>query len=130
MNYSCEVDVWATGCVLGEMLTGEPLFSGNNNKEQFLKILHTLGPIPPEDLKVMGYAHHLNTPEFKVLGLEARLPSSSDPLMVDLLKKMLDYNPRRRIDPFQALTHPFFDELRSQKLLINNRQLPDFFDFR
>jgi len=32
---------------------------------------------------------------------------------VDLLKKVLRYSPLKRLTPFEALTHPFFDEIKS-----------------
>jgi serine/threonine protein kinase len=32
---------------------------------------------------------------------------------IDLLLALLDYDPGRRISAFQALAHPFFDELRN-----------------
>ena len=43
---------------------------------------------------------------------------------------MLDYNPKTRIDPFVALTHPYFDDLRAERVTINGRQVVDLFDFR
>ncbi len=32
--YSCGVDVWAVGCILAEMLTGQPLFPGSSSIDQ------------------------------------------------------------------------------------------------
>ena len=49
---------------------------------------------------------------------------------VDLISKLLVYNPERRLNPVEALAHPFFDELREQGTrLPNGSPLPDLFDF-
>ena len=34
--YEATVDVWAVGCLLPEMLTGEPLFPGDSGKKKFI----------------------------------------------------------------------------------------------
>ena len=41
--YSFEVDIWAVGCLLGEMTLGEPLFNGESEIEQLLKIFKFTG---------------------------------------------------------------------------------------
>ena len=49
---------------------------------------------------------------------------------INLIQKILVYNPDQRLKPLQALQHPFFDELREQgKKLPNGMALPDLFDF-
>jgi len=37
-EYSREVDVWAIGCIMGELLNGEPVFPGQSETDQLLKI--------------------------------------------------------------------------------------------
>ena len=39
------------------------------------------------------------------------------------------YNIQDRITPLQALAHPYFDELRKQRLTINGKKIVDLFDF-
>ena len=49
---------------------------------------------------------------------------------IDLISKILVYNPDRRLKPLEALLHPFFDELRDKNTkLPNGNPLPDLFDF-
>lgn len=128
-TYSCEIDVWAAGCVIGEMFLGEPLFCGNNNKEQFLRIIHILGPPSEADLKAMGYSHKIAFPKMTPLGLKKKLGPGVEPLAINLISQLLAYNPQTRISPFQALTHPYFDELRKHRILVNNRPLVNLFNF-
>ncbi len=39
------VDVWAVGCLLSEMLTGEPLFPGDSDIDQLFHITKCLGKL-------------------------------------------------------------------------------------
>jgi glycogen synthase kinase 3 beta len=49
---------------------------------------------------------------------------------VDLVTKILKYNPQQRPKPLKALQHQFFDDLRLQETKLPNGQpLPDLFDF-
>lgn len=54
---------------------------------------------------------------------------SADPLAIDLVSKLLVYQPNKRLMPYQALLHPYFNELRSQNCKINGNNLPDLFNF-
>lgn len=45
-SYDQEVDIWATGCIIGEMLDGQPMFPGDNTIDQIYHIVNLLGPFP------------------------------------------------------------------------------------
>ena len=49
LKYTAKVDIWSFGCILAELYTGEPLFPGNNEQEQFELILELLG-LPPRHI--------------------------------------------------------------------------------
>ncbi|XP_062394634.1 dual specificity tyrosine-phosphorylation-regulated kinase 1B isoform X2 [Sardina pilchardus] len=49
MPYDLAIDMWSLGCILVEMHTGEPLFSGSNEVDQMNKIVEVLG-IPPNHM--------------------------------------------------------------------------------
>ena len=128
-HYGCEVDTWAVGCVAAEMFLGEPLFQGSTNKEQFLRIVHVLGAPQKSDLQDMSYQHEISLPNFSPITLKKKLGQVAEPLAIDLMSKLLAYSPKTRITPFQALTHPYFDELRKHRLRINDRPVVDLFNF-
>lgn len=127
-NYGPEIDVWSMGCVIAEMFIGEPIFTGKNSKDQFVKIMSVLGTPTPEDIYTMNPNIQTNLPQVKPVGLKRRF-KNPDPLMLDLLSKILVYNPKKRPKPFEILSHSYFDELRIQKLTINGRTVTDLFDF-
>lgn len=56
--------------------------------------------------------------------------SKTPPEAIDLISRLLVYNPARRLSPIDALQHTFFDELREQSTrLPNGSALPPLFDF-
>ena len=61
--YDLAIDMWSLGCILVEMHTGEPLFSGANEVDQVNKIVEVLG-VPPKHVldqapKVKKFFHKL-----------------------------------------------------------------------
>ena len=47
-DYSCAVDLWAVGAIFGEMLLGKPMFPGNNDIEQIVRVAKVRGSISRE----------------------------------------------------------------------------------
>lgn len=127
-RYGCAIDVWAIGCVIAEMVLGEPLFPGKNSQDQFARIMSILGTPTVTDLQGMCRSPPRGLPEVKGVGLQAKL-KTADPELVDLLGKILVYVPSQRIKPFEALAHRYFDELRVQKLTINGKPITNLFNF-
>lgn len=127
-QYGVEIDVWSIGCVIAEMFLGEPLFSGKSSKDQFLKIMHVLGNPTEDDINNMCDNITVTLPIINGCGLSKKL-KNVDPLLIDLLSKILVYNPKRRLKPFKALQHSYFDDLRHQRLTINGKPIVDLFDF-
>lgn len=104
--------MWSMGCVIGEMIVGRAFFSGNNNMDQMIKIIKVLGTPTEEDfigMKVDPKQHDLiqiagSGIGKKVKGLFMNCPD----LLIDLLEKILVYNPSKRYSARQALEHPIF----------------------
>ncbi|KAK6460229.1 kinase-like domain-containing protein [Scheffersomyces coipomensis] len=109
-NYSKAIDVWSVGCILAEFLGRQPLFRGQNYIDQLLKILSVLGTPSEESLQKIG---SIRAQEY-VRGLEkmekvkfAELFPNSNPEAIDLLEKMLTFDPYERITVDDALKHPY-----------------------
>ena len=57
-------------------------------------------------------------------------PTSTDEDAIDLISKILVYEPNKRLTALAAMTHPYFDELRDEGLVFpNGNLLPDIFNF-
>ncbi|GLT54635.1 hypothetical protein SLA2020_278180 [Shorea laevis] len=109
-EYTTSIDIWSAGCVLAELLLGQPLFPGENAVDQLVEII-----------KVLDKAH----PWHKVF--HKRMP----PEAIDLASRLLQYSPSLRCTALEACAHPFFDELREPNArLPNGRPLPTLFNFK
>ncbi|KAL2763219.1 dual specificity tyrosine-phosphorylation-regulated kinase 1B isoform p65 [Daubentonia madagascariensis] len=102
--YDLAIDMWSLGCILVEMHTGEPLFSGSNEVDQMNRIVEVLG-IPPAPMLDQAP---------KARKYFERLPGGgwtlrrTKELRKDLVLRMLEYEPAARISPLGALQHGFF----------------------
>ncbi|XP_034502959.1 cyclin-dependent kinase 20 isoform X2 [Ailuropoda melanoleuca] len=103
-QYDQGVDLWAVGCILGELLNGSPLFPGENDIEQLCCVLRILGtPSPqvwPEITELPDY-NKISFKEQAPVPLEEVLPDAS-PQALDLLGQFLLYPPRQRISASQV----------------------------
>ena len=46
INYDFEVDMWSVGCILFELITGQPLFPAKDENELLEYFIVTLGEVP------------------------------------------------------------------------------------
>ncbi|XP_026577656.1 mitogen-activated protein kinase 15 isoform X2 [Pseudonaja textilis] len=109
--YTKGVDMWSIGCILGEMLLGKPLFPGTSTVNQIEQILRVVPPPSAEDLEAFHSDYQASVinrvscqPQ---LTLEELLPASTPPQALDLLKRLLVFNPEKRLTAEEALEHPY-----------------------
>lgn len=59
-NYSTNIDIWSTGCVMAELMLGQPLFPGESGIDQLVEIIKVLGTPTREQIKTMNpnYMEH------------------------------------------------------------------------
>jgi serine/threonine protein kinase len=111
-NYTCAVDVWAAGCIFSELITTKPLFPGNNEVDQLFKIMSVFGsPTEASWADGMNLARKIRY-QFPIIAptpLRSVLPTHMPPNALDLLSKMLVYDPKKRITAQQCLAHPYFN---------------------
>ena len=124
--YGAEMDMWGVGCVFFEITSLYPLFPGTNELDQINRVHQILGT-PPEKVmqkfKQKGAAHlDFNYPSLKPTGI-AKLIPHAPPDAVDLMQKLLAYDPDDRISAKDALRHSWFADLvkTEQNLKRRNR---------
>lgn len=110
-TYHTAVDMWAMGCIFGELLRHKPLLPGKNEMDQLELIFKLLGT-PSE--KIWPGLSKLNTshvhfPHYPYNNLSAEFPNLSENGL-DLLSRLLTYDPSKRLTAEKALAHPYFKE--------------------
>ncbi|KAG7395620.1 S_TKc protein [Phytophthora boehmeriae] len=114
-RYSTAIDLWAVGCILAEMFTRKALFPGHDHVHQLHLILQLVGSPSSED---MGFVTNMKAKRWMARQKqhEAKLLSSvcpnAPPEALDLLTKLLQFDPRKRISVDDAIAHPFLAPCR------------------
>ncbi|KAJ3314574.1 regulator of ime2 [Boothiomyces sp. JEL0838] len=131
-TYNVSIDIWSSGCVMAELMLGQPLFPGESGVDQLVEIIKVLGTPTREQIKSMNP----NYTEYKFPQIKAAPWSkvfrsrNTTPESLDFLSKVLDYTPANRPTAIEAMTHPFFDEIRQKDTrLVNGKELPELFNF-
>ncbi|KAL7535773.1 hypothetical protein ACHAXR_008376 [Thalassiosira sp. AJA248-18] len=141
--YASAVDIWSLGCIFGELLSMQegsvptyqdrvPLFPGGScyplsgdhasansdeRLDQLSVIFSVIGMPSEEDLKSVGKANEYISSLDKKPGrsLESLYPAA-DPAAINLLKKMLMFNPAKRCTACEALEHEFLKPVRRKDM--------------
>jgi len=85
-KYTEKCDIWSCGVILYVLLSGIPPFNGDDDN-QIMKA-------------VEKGKFSFNFPEFKYVSNDA----------LDLIKKMLEYDPEKRLSAELCLKHPWFEK--------------------
>ncbi|UZJ51964.1 hypothetical protein CBS101457_001284 [Exobasidium rhododendri] len=106
--YSPAIDMWSVGCIMGELLLRVPLFAGQSDIQQISMMCQLLGTPTEKD-----WPGHKSLPTYMPLEqnpgspLRSVFPAAS-PDSIDLLQKLLQFDPNRRIGAREALHHQYF----------------------
>jgi len=130
-DYTPAIDVWSAGCVMAELMLGQPLFAGETGADQLIEIIRVLGTPSREDIRAMNPSYK----EFPISTIQPLpwtrvFPPSTPANAIDLIVRLLTYRPQSRIDPLEACAHSFFDELRTPNATLpDGKPLPPLFNF-
>lgn len=127
MGWGHSCDVWSIGCVLFEYYQGYTLFQTHDNREHLAMMQRVRGPIPSRMIrrtrKQKYFVHgKLFWDEKSSAGqyvnencrpLKAYMLSDEEDhvQLLDLLYRLMEYDPSRRISLSASLRHPFFASL-------------------
>mmetsp|Transcript_28823 Transcript_28823/g.46038 ORF Transcript_28823/g.46038 Transcript_28823/m.46038 type:complete len:288 (+) Transcript_28823:520-1383(+) len=112
--YTKAVDLWSVGCILAELIGRTPIFPGKDYNHQLRLIFTTLGTPSQSDInfiqcqdtkkKVLAMSRKRATPLNK-------LYPQADAKCLDLMKRLLEFVPKKRYTVSQALEHPYMEKL-------------------
>jgi len=114
-EYGPGIDMWSVGCILAEMIKRRPFLPGTDTTSQLELIFNMFGTPTEEDIagvdqvKARQFLRFTRKKEGK--NLEKVVFPGTDPMILDLIKKMLTFNPKKRITVEEALRHPYLADL-------------------
>ncbi|SCV00760.1 LAMI_0G07140g1_1 [Lachancea mirantina] len=138
-QYTTQIDIWGLGCVMGEMLIGKAVFQGQEPLLQLREISKLLGP---PDKKFLFFSNPSYDGPLFSKPLFTGTPAqrfekhfgNAGPEGIDLLMKVLVYEPESRLSPRRIMAHSFFDDLRKERYFFPRghtqpKYMPSLFEF-
>jgi len=116
-DYGKPVDVWAIGCIMGELIDSQPLFPGESDIDQLYVIRKVLGPLTENQRQTF-----LRNPRFlgmkipevgKPETLQRRYQGKSTPKALSFMERCLEMDPSSRTMIEACLGHPYFELIRN-----------------
>jgi len=113
-EYTTAIDMWSTGCIFAELILRQALITGTSELDQLKQMFKLLGT-PSDDIwpgfSKLPYCESFKFEKFPYNKLNSKFAVGAlTKAGLDLLNKLLCYDPKRRITAEQALKHPFFQE--------------------
>ena len=131
-EYTTMIDVWSAGCVLAELLLGNPIFVGGSGVDQIIEVIKVMGTPSKEEMLAMNPSHdEISMPLMKSTPWSSVFKSSVTPDAINLVSKLLIYDPKKRVSAIDACIHPFFNEIKNPvtKLPNGSNIPPEMFIF-
>lgn len=116
--YTNQIDIWSSGCVMAELLLGQPMFPGESGIDQLVEIIKILGTPTKQEISSMNsnYIDH-KFPLIKPIPLN-KVFKKDDETTIQFLIDVLRYNPTERFTPIQCLCSTYFDELKDENNIL------------
>ncbi|KAL7315424.1 hypothetical protein PS15m_004646 [Mucor circinelloides] len=111
-EYTTAIDMWSVGCIFAELLNNEALLPGRSEIDQLDRIFKLLGS-PTEEIwpgySQLPHAKNIAPVYQPYSSLRSKFTTLTQ-AGLDLLSKLLTYDPSKRITAEEALNHPYFSE--------------------
>jgi cyclin-dependent kinase-like len=118
-GYSFEVDIWAIGCIMGEITDGQPIFPGESEVDQLYIVQKVLGPLIPAHLDLFAANPRFSGLKFPDMSkpetLQKKYVGKLGKSAFNFLQSVLRMNPAERPSSAAALEHPFFEDARAKQ---------------
>ncbi|KAJ5087169.1 Mitogen-activated protein kinase HOG1 [Penicillium angulare] len=109
-EYNVEIDMWSAGCILAEMIEGRPLFPGNSHVDQLQLIIRVLGSVPDEITRRIcsrNTSKYVESLPYRPRQSFINVIKKADPEALDVLERLLVWDPVKRLKADAALQHPY-----------------------
>lgn len=125
-NYNESIDMWSVGCIFGELIKKKPIFPADTEMEALSKICKLLGYPDAKTwtdlIRIPGFeslkSKYCPTTQFDSIFFELKEQG------IDLIKRLLVWNPHKRLSARRALLHNFFK--RGRPLPKKSEDMPIF----
>lgn len=142
--WGCSADIWSTGCLIFELITGDFLFEPNEGHsytkedDHIAQIIELLGELPPYLLENGKYTkNYFNSrgqlrnisklkfwPLKDVLIEKYKFSETDAKEISDFLLPMLELDPRKRADAGGLVNHPWLkDTIGMENITVPDRKL-------
>ena len=101
-NYTTQIDCWAVGCIIIEMIMGRAIFRESSEISQLFTIFNILGSISEGHYLSFLPFYKRSFPRFKKGKLKEIL-HEIEPLLLTLIEGLLDLDPNTRFSAEEAL---------------------------
>ncbi|KAL5239270.1 hypothetical protein ACI65C_006680 [Semiaphis heraclei] len=119
--YNSKMDIWATGCVLYEIATSQPMFNGRDENDQMEKIDRILGS--PDQRLANKFKKHksdvfiaryeINKRNERTTGVGLHSVYQPHRPAYELIKDMIVYDPSKRYSADRLLRKSYFYEIKN-----------------
>jgi len=114
-NYSFGVDMWAIGCIMGEISDGQPIFPGDSEVDQLYIIQKILGPLTSEQQELFMLNTRFAGLKFPDMSrpetLQKKYVGKLSKRAFNIMRAMLSMEPRERPTAEQCLQNVYFENL-------------------
>ena len=108
-KYGREIDTWALGCLLYEILTLNALFKGKNDNHQLDTIFSMCGTPCENNWNISNYSHKFYKKKSRLkTHLSVCNVRTVNRIEIDLIRKLLVMDPKKRISTGCIQIHDYF----------------------
>lgn len=126
VNYGKPIDMWSVGCILYELIVGRPLFPGKSTRDMITLVFEVTGLPDEEEYEAVRQECEIpilyNELKSQLGKIRKQKNLNSlignyckDPNAIDLMTKLLQFNPKNRLTAEEALEHPFVAKFHDPK---------------